>query len=521
MLVVGGLVLVCAALLATTSRTAGGAPVRELEEKQLRLQAPPDGSTGRTEGPVYPSRNSDGQEGSGGAAVSYRSGGRDVRSTGADGRLFRTGYGAWEPSLGLQRDGTIITAARNSNVDPGFARSRDDGVTWERTTPPEHDTSLDPFVWVDPDTNRIFASDLDTPTCTPVSTSDDDGSTWRTSRVCGHTDYQKIFGGPPPADGAKPRGYPNVVYYCAITGGEGAGTPNFNACSKTLDGGATWALTGEPSYPIREAPVGSPSPVCDGGAPPGVVGRDGTVYLPRAWCGEPWISVSRDEGATWRRTRLPGPSLPFDPSNAAWHNDTSVAVDAENTLYYTWAGDERLFLSVSRDGGRTWSEPRDILPPGVTRAQNTAIDVGDPGKVAISFIGTRDPKSTPDAEKSFDGYLVQSTDAGAADPTFVAAPVNDPERNTLWTGGSCSPIRCGNMGDFYDVVIGPDGTPRASFVDSCPDDDKCTSFGVTNSRGEGVVGQLVGAAPLRGTVGGQTPGVALPAPASAPGSTPG
>jgi hypothetical protein len=111
----------------------------------------------------------------------------------------------------------------------------------------------------------------------------------------------------------------------------------------------------------------------------------------------------------------------------------------------------------------------------------------------------------------WNAYLAQSTDALAADPTFYAASVNDPATNTLWKGDCTSPTRCGNMGDFYDVTIGPDGTPRGAFVDSCPGKDECTAFGVVDPRGEGIMGQLVGGPPLVGTVAQQTPAVTLPA----------
>ena len=57
------------------------------------------------------------------------------------------------------------------------------------------------------------------------------------------------------------------------------------------------------------------------------------------------------------------------------------------------------------------------------------------------------------------------------------------------------------MGDFYDVTVGPDGTPRGAFVDSCPGPkNECTSFGVTDPRGEAIMGQLVGGPPLVGTI---------------------
>ena len=88
--------------------------------------------------------------------------------------------------------------------------------------------------------------------------------------------------------------------------------------------------------------------------------------------------------------------------------------------------------------------------------------------------------------------------------------MNDPAANALWIGADCSDVRCGNVGDFLDVVIGPDGTAWTALVDSCPGTDQCTSFGVTDPRGEAVAGQLVGGPPLVGTVADQLPHVALP-----------
>src|SRR4051812_20251183 len=451
---------------------------------------------------LYPGANpDDGQSGSGGRAVAYRAGGRRVTAEDApDARLFHTGYGAWEPSIGLTAAGTIFFAARNTNADPGVARSTDDGRTWTRSNPDAHQASLDPFIWVDRATGRVFDSDISpSVTCPPISHSDD-GESWTTTLVCGHADYQKIFGGPPPRGGAPTQGYPDVVYFCAITGGEGAGSGTFNQCSKSLGGGGSFSLTGAPSYPLRQSPEGSPaaSPNCDGAAPPGVVGPDGTVYLPRGWCGEPYIAISKDEGDSWERIRIPGKPLPYDADSGAWANDSGVAVDRDGVLYYVWvAEDFHPYFTTSHDGGKTWAQPLDILPPGVARTSNPAIDAGDPGRVAISFIGTEQPKGAPDDKVSWNAYLAQTTDALDADPLFYAASVNDPATNPLWKGDCASPIRCGNMGDFYDVTVGPDGTPRGAFVDSCPGAaNQCTAFGVTAPRGEGIMGQLVGGPPL-------------------------
>jgi hypothetical protein len=448
---------------------------------------------------VYAGTNTDGRAGSGATAVAYRPGGAMVSdpivaSQAPQARLWRTGFGGWEPTLGIDRRGTIFYAARNSNTNPGAVRSTDDGRTWQPIAPPSHTISLDPFLWLDTRTGRVFDSDIGaTITCPPVSYSDDGGAKWSDGIVCGHADYQKIFGGPAPRGAPQPSGYPDVVYFCAITGGEGAGSVTFNQCSKTLDGGRSWFLTGSPSYPLRAAPPGSPQPNCDGAAPPGVVDSRGTIYIPRGWCGEPWLAISHDEGDTWRRVKLPGKPLPYDPDAGAWADDSGVAVDADGNLFYTWVADDfHPYLSISRDGGNRWSDPVDILPPGLTRTQNPAIDVGGPGKIAIEFIGSQDPRSTPESKLTWNGYIAMSVDGLDTSPIFYAAPVNDPRTNALWKGPCGSPIRCGNMGDFYSVKIGPDGTPRAAFVDSCPNGDQCTQFGVSDPRGEAVMGQLVG-----------------------------
>src|SRR5436305_3270611 len=504
--------LVAALAVGTQHKVAGGHARRALHAPDALAAPVPDAGA-----KPYPGANPENGV-PGRAAVAYRAGGRRVSADGGPvSRLFRTGYAGWEPSIGVTKGGTIFFAARNTNADPGVARSTDDGRTWTRSDPSAHQASLDPFIWVDRATGRVFDSDISpSVTCPPISYSDD-GDNWTTTIVCGHADYQKIFGGPPPKGGAPTQGYPDVVYFCAITGGEGAGSLTFNQCSKTLDGGGSWSPTAQPSYPVRQSPPGSPpeAPNCDGAAPPGVVGVDGTVYLPRGWCGEPYIAISHDEGDSWERVRLPGKPLPYD-GGGAWANDSGVAVDRDGVLYYVWAAaDFHLYFTVSRDGGKTWAAPLDILPPGVARTQNPAIDVGDPGRVAISFVGSEQPKGTPEDKVTWNAYVAQSVDARDADPTFYAAPANDPATDPVWKGECGSSIRCGNMGDFYDVTVGPDGTPRGAFVDSCPGaQNECTSFGVTDPRGEAIMGQLVGGPPLVGTIAQQTPQVSLPSAAA-------
>ncbi|HEX8085562.1 MAG TPA: sialidase family protein [Solirubrobacteraceae bacterium] len=476
--------------------------------EHMRLQAPPDGG-GRYDGPPYDSKNTDGQAGSGGRAVAYRSGGRvdesaEARSLAPESRLWRTGYGSWEPTIGINRAGTVFFSARNTNADPGVALSRDGGRTWERSVPPQHQASLDPYIWVDENTGSIFASDIDPPvTCTPISRSDDEGKTWRYSRACGVTDHQNHFGGPPPPGGAQPSGYPNVLYYCAISGGTLSDSSTFTGCLKSLDGGVVWTITGDPAYPPK---TDEEQTYCDGAGAHGIVAPNGNVLVPRGWCGPPMIAVSEDEGATWTRRRVsPRDMAPFE-------HETTVAADTAGNLYYGFVADDyKPYLVISRDGGNTWGEERELTPPGVARVAGFAIhaDAGDPGRLAVVFMGTGDAE--PNENTVWSAYMVTSHDALSADPLFFAAPANDPATNALWKGSDCGPLRCGNIGDFLDVEIGPDGAVWTALVDSCPGDDECIlDLTITTPRGEGVVGQLVGGEPLVGTTEEQRPEVVLP-----------
>ena len=501
-------------------RLAAPSFITSEEEAEHQLMDTPAPAAPRFVDPVYDSRNTDGRAGAGGRTVAYRSGGRvltdeRIRARAPEALLWRTGYGSWEPTLGVTKDGTIFFSARNTNVDPGVVRSRDGGRTWEEKSPAQHELSLDPYLWVDRATGRIWANDIEASvTCPPVSWSDDDGETWTTLTACGQFDHQTLFGGPPATSTTS--GYPHVVYFCAITGGALAGSSTMTGCSRSRDGGTTFLPTDAPAFPVREAPEGyDANPWCDGAAGHGVVDAKGTVYLARGWCAEPYLAVSRDEGDTWERIALPGETL--DP-NA---HEANVAVDAEGTVFVTWVTRSgRVLVTYSRDGAKTFRAPIDVTPPAVTTASLPHIAVGDPGRVAVTFAGSTQAQDAPSESKAWNGYMVVSTDVTAADPTFYGGPINDPA-DPFWRG-ECDMTRCGNIGDFLDVEVAPDGTVVAAHVDSCPADGgrTCTAFEVHLPRGEAVMGQLVGGPPLVGTIAEQTPAVTLPSPPATPACRP-
>ncbi|MDQ3957282.1 MAG: glycoside hydrolase [Actinomycetota bacterium] len=453
-----------------------------------------DGSTGRlrwrvaaltgalalvTSLPVPVAGNGDG---SGGPAVAHRADGRTVTGAAAlraapDARMFRLGHGAGEPTLGITAKGEIFVTASDgcvtscpgsteavSTVAPGgraVYSTSDEGKTWVDVTPkagdevPTHVLTLDPYVYVDEATSRVFDIDL-TVVCSILSFSDDAGDSWISNPLaCGEpvNDHQTVFAGPPVKSPTV--GYENILYYCF-------NHPGFTKCSKSLDGGITFVPTANISPPD-----------CSGLNGHGVAGRDGTIYVPMASsCGAPTLAISRDEADTWETVRVA-------PMGAAG-GDPSVAIDRQGNLYYLFveAGTRLPHLTVSTDGGKRWSDPIMVGAPGVEAANLATLDVGDAGNVAIAYYGTT-------GGGTWNGYLSIGRGVLGGSPFFYSGPINDPAEPLKV--GECGPGRCGRVLDFIDVEIAPNGRAWGSYVDACQ--KECEATGVESiADNEGIVG---------------------------------
>ena len=356
--------------------------------------------------------------------------------------------------------------------------SRDRGSTWDVTWPTDEDEkskyayAIDPYLYVDPRTDRVFVTGLPLG-CAPIAFTDDGGESWSADHpICGPVDHETLFAGPPVT--SETDGYPNIVYFCANVGTD---VPWSNTCSKSLDGGLTFLPTGDPAFPSRfDDPLS-----CIGAHGHGVAGSGGAIYLPRVWCGgEPYVAISRDEGTTWDQIQVaaehrsvgaamengPAPGLPPAPVH-----DAGVAVDPEGNIYVVWTGRNRLpYLSTSQDGGKSWSKPLAVNPPDVNEAWHPQIDVRLPGEVAISYLGTSNSPGEPFDSSSYGevtwgGFITVSKNALQRRPTFTTAPVNEPDDPFLQ--GPCGPGRCQAEWDYQDVVIDRRGTAWAIYVDQC------------------------------------------------------
>ena len=395
--------------------------------------------------------------------------------------VYRTGRRAMEPSIGFTADGRVLFQAWElrsglpGGVPPAPVLLRFDGGVWRDISPGglgRHLTSLDPYLYVDPVTKRIFTLDWiasGVPFCSTLSFSDDNGDTWTTTPLaCGGFDGESIGAGPPVS--SQPTGYPNVVYYC--TGASlGTGDPLTTPwCSKSLDGGLTFIPTLGVPYRLT-----GDEGVFPGWAGNPVVDPDGTVYLPKRHDAMPYVAISKDEGSTWTRVQV--------ADNGAGGAAPRMAVRPDGSLAYAWIGGDHLpYIATSRDAGATWSPPVMIAAPGVEEAALARITVGPNGSLAVAYVGTEDSPGAPfyaycnvllaDCADGiyegveWNGYLAFIEDGTAVDPVIRTATVNAPD-SPLFVGGCSADGACKAVLDFVDVAFDAVGSPWAAFVDDC------------------------------------------------------
>lgn len=479
------LVRVATALVAITCGAAAFVPLRGVNaspEAHQHVHSPAVGTASALLGapqPFAPGRRAGRLFGP--RATLHSADGR-VATSAARARLFRTGHQGGEATLGVTSAGSIFFVGATMDQFPRVAmkvvRSKDGGRTWDVVWPTAADEitkyayPIDPYLYVDPATDAVFATGLPVG-CALLAYSRDDGDSWSSDRpICGPMDHETIFAGPPVT--SKTTGYPRILYYCANAG---LHIPWSNTCSKSTDGGQTFLPTGDPAFPSR----GADDPLsCIGPHGHGVAGSDGKIYLPRVWCGgEPYVAISGDEGLSWDQVQVAaehesvGAAMEPGPANLppAPVHDASVAVDDQQNIYVTWAGRNRLpYLSISRDGGKTWTRPVAVGPPGVNEAWYPQIDVGAPGEIAISYLGTEESPGQPFEAADYEdvtwhGFITRSADALSANPVFVTARVNPLEDPLM--RGPCGPTRCQAQWDYQDVVIDSRGAAWAIFMDQC------------------------------------------------------
>jgi PKD repeat protein len=379
-------------------------------------------------------------------------------------RLSPVGASGAEPSVGITSSGCIFFAAFED-----VRRSCDAGASWSSVAGPlSSPVSFDPYLWVDPVTDRVFDVQMIYLACTWISFTDDDGASWVGNPMdCGTipvNDHIKLGSGPwvgtehPLNENPV---YPRAVYFCMnklVT----------VECCTSVDGGLTFTIC---------RPAGS-------GGLHGAISTapDGTVFVPPR-SETPSIHISRDNGVTWSTVTMPGADTPEPRKNS------EVAADVESNAYHTWVGaDMGVRLASSTDVGRTWSASLRASPPEVISATFPQIDAGDPGRIAIAYLGSEDAHllGTPDIDGDpWDGnphtapegvryhlYVTFSLDALAPEPAFVTVKATkDPVQvgSICISSGDCRDIGGSNRNllDFNDLHIDREGRVHVAFADGC------------------------------------------------------
>ncbi|MFN2581999.1 MAG: sialidase family protein, partial [Candidatus Dormibacteria bacterium] len=224
------------------------------------------------------------------------------------------------------------------------------------------------------------------------------------------------------------------------------------------------------------------------------VGSDGTLYVSRGWCNQPWVAVSHDEGATWTRTQvatngmnttLPSQTTPPNlddsgcgafgvtaPGSGQSDHEAAVVADGNGHVFFMWMALDRLpYLAVSSDGGATFGAPMMVGAPGVKEAWGPVLGFDSAGHLALAYMGSTNSPGAPwgcgnsYASVTFTGYIALIDHPLDPNPLINSAPVTPPSHPLAQ--GNCGPDRCNNtINDFIDVKVAPDGSAWGAYVDS-------------------------------------------------------
>ena len=382
--------------------------------------------------------------------------------------VLDVGVEGGEPTLGVDSKGAIYVTGGGARV----YKSEDKGASWKDVSDrSKYRQDFDPYLWVDPLTDRIFSAPLYV-ACTNLMWSDDGGAKWDWNPVAGcgipGHDHQSLVTGPPP-EGVKTSGYPNMVYY-AYNSFRNDGT----RFVRSLDGGKTWSI---PDVKVSD---GDDCQSSLNGAP--AVAPDGTVYLPMARCDGLRIGVSKDGGVTWTTKDVTDvgmlgvkPATPLD--DTPFTGNPGMDVDAAGNAYALFPGkDGRMYVTRSTDGGESWATPVRASAPQVNGTVFSAIVAGAQGRIAFAYYGTTADTSAwkspsaqfAPADTKWNLYFAVSEDALAADPVFTTLQVNpddDPVQvGCVWLSGGVND--CRNLADFFDITQ-RNGRAYLVFADGC------------------------------------------------------
>jgi hypothetical protein len=400
---------------------------------------------------------------------------------------FNIGFNPHSGRIMVMNIGPIWRITPHEVVVPG-APECCEGL-WEDKSATVTNTGLDPILWTDQKSGRTFASNSTAGANAVYAYTDSDGDATATAPTGwtpfgiaapnGGADHETIGSGPYPAllsalGTAANQG--EAVYYCSqdvvgpaacyrsdtLGASYGASTLAYNGQGSSVPGGTCGGLHGH----LHVAP-------------------DGTVWLPVNQCSGLQGGVfSTDGGTTWNTFQVPNG---FSQQQGA---DPSIAIDANNTIYYAYVKNEPVAVGNPPEGhahvavgnrvGTTvnWVNDIDVGrnvggtvlngDHGIINAAEIEAVGGSAGRAGIGFLGTDQPGDYQ--ALSFPGKwyaFIATTYDGGAHWTTVNATPNDPVQSMtgVWQQGGSAQDR--NLLDFNEITIDDRGRVLYGYSDGC------------------------------------------------------
>ena len=223
---------------------------------------------------------------------------------------------------------------------------------------------------------------------------------------------------------------------------------------KSTDEGVTW------SDPVT---VSDGSSGVQGSFP--AVSSDGELYVVWRSSGQIRFDKSTDGGVTF------GTDLTVSTAPSAWFPHMAVDLSGgpfNNYIYVVWNdernGDDDVFLSISSDGGDTWSSALRVNndPVGNGKVQYwPSIAISELGEIVILFYDTRNTQNN----NIIEAYIARSTDGGASftnelvstEPSSTNIPNSDVRFgdyiNIDFVGGNIVPVWTDERAGGFDMDI--------------------------------------------------------------------
>lgn len=342
---------------------------------------------------------------------------------------------------------------------------------------PVRSGSLDPFLIGDPETGRVYLTQLGA--CMRVSWTDTMGSDWTTYPLaCGGPEqhHQKLDVGPSePITGLPGR----ALHMLTMNLGSWLATDEIVLVhSVSVDDGATWIQRTAWNDAVNDL-----RPRLSGNI---AVSPTGDIHAISYLCQGSFgydldgvgVGTSHDSGASWTWTQIApggGPCMGLDPGLTAV-GDSVHAVWFDHSM-----GTPRLWHGASHDAGDTWGEPEPIPTPGLKSfffTDATAWPKEEPTVLAAMFFASPDTTLGPTPAEGWARWFpyIATKDLTSEDSGWDVRRLED---HPVQIGRSCldGPTCLGtarNLADFVDIQFTPDGRIVAAYADGCL--DGCTTL---------------------------------------------